>query len=173
VSLLLPTDGGRVLRFDSSTNALTTDFANGLGTGLLKIKVGTYSTFPYAFVAQSTPGTGRILQFGAPPVSGANNPLSSVSTALTTQLSSSKGLFGLRLPVVICVVSWGPRGSHELGAMQSPTGSELDVVTASPSGLLTVAAGGTVKLTAMASYSYGPAQDVTSSASWASRDERH
>jgi uncharacterized protein YjdB len=82
VSLLAPTTDGRVLRFDSSTNAFITDFADGLGSGLLKIKVGTYSTFPYAFVAQSSPGTGRILQFGTPPVSGANNPLSSVSTGV-------------------------------------------------------------------------------------------
>jgi uncharacterized protein YjdB len=82
VSLLLPTASGRVMRFDSSTGAFVTDFADGLGAGLLKIKVGTYSTFPYAFVAQSTPGTGRILQFGAPPASGANAPLSSVSTGV-------------------------------------------------------------------------------------------
>ena len=82
VSLLVPTTDGRVMRFDSSTGAFTTDFANGLGAGLLKIKVGTYSTFPYAFIAQSLPGTGRILQFGAPPASGANNPLSSVSTGV-------------------------------------------------------------------------------------------
>ena len=81
-SVLLPTASGRVMRFDSSTGAFVTDFADGLGNGLLKIKVGTYSTFPYAFVAQSTPGTGRILQFGAPPASGANNPLSSVSTGV-------------------------------------------------------------------------------------------
>jgi hypothetical protein len=82
VSVLMPTTDGRVMRFDSSTRAFTTDFAHGLGTGLLKIKVSTYSTFPYAFVAQSTPGTGRILQFGAPPASGANHPLSSVSAGI-------------------------------------------------------------------------------------------
>ncbi len=82
VSLLVPMTDGRVMRFDSSTGAFTTDFANGLGAGLLKIKVGTYSTFPYAFIAQSLPGTGRILQFGSPPASGANNPLSSVSTGV-------------------------------------------------------------------------------------------
>jgi uncharacterized protein YjdB len=82
VSLLVPMTDGRVMRFDSSTGGFTTDFANGLGAGLLKIKVGTYSTFPYAFIAQSVPGTGRILQFGAPPASGANNPLSSVSTGV-------------------------------------------------------------------------------------------
>jgi hypothetical protein len=82
VSLLVPTQSGRVMRFDSSTKAFTADFADGLGNGLLKIKVGTYSTFPYAFLAQATPGTGRILQFAAPPASGANNPLSSVSTGV-------------------------------------------------------------------------------------------
>jgi uncharacterized protein YjdB len=82
VSLVVPMTDGRVMRFDSSTGGFTTDFANGLGAGLLKIKVGTYSTFPYAFIAQSVPGTGRILQFGAPPASGANNPLSSVSTGV-------------------------------------------------------------------------------------------
>ena len=82
VSVLVPTASGRVMRFDSSTGAFVTDFTDGLGSGLLKIKVGTYSTFPYAFLAQSTPGTGRILQFGVPPASGANNPLSSVSTGV-------------------------------------------------------------------------------------------
>ena len=82
VSLLLPTTDGRVMRFDSSTGAFVQDFADGLGAGLRKIKVGVYSTFPYAFLAQATPGTGRILQFGAPPASGANNPLSSVSTGV-------------------------------------------------------------------------------------------
>ncbi|HWX79790.1 MAG TPA: Ig-like domain-containing protein [Steroidobacteraceae bacterium] len=82
VSLLIPTASGRVMRFDSSTGAFVTDFADGLGNGLLKIKVSTYSTFPYAFVAQATPGTGRILQFGAPPASGANTPLASVSTGV-------------------------------------------------------------------------------------------
>lgn len=83
VSLLMPTySSGRVMRFDSSTGAFISDFADGLGSGLLKIKVGTYSTFPYAFVAQSKPGTGRIMQFGAPPASGANTPLSSTSTGV-------------------------------------------------------------------------------------------
>ncbi|MGO9946942.1 MAG: Ig domain-containing protein [Steroidobacteraceae bacterium] len=82
VSLLLPTTDGRVMRFDSSTNAFVADFADGLGAGLRKIKVGVYSTFPYAFLAQTQPGTGRILQFGAPPASGANNPLASVSTGV-------------------------------------------------------------------------------------------
>jgi hypothetical protein len=36
-----------------------------------------------------------------------------------------------------CVVNWAPRGAQILGAMQSPTGSEAEFVTASPCGLLT------------------------------------
>jgi hypothetical protein len=82
VSLLLPTTDGRVMRFDSSTGAFIQDFADGLGAGLRKIKVGVYSTFPYAFLAQTQPGPGRIMQFGAPPASGPNNPLSSTSTGV-------------------------------------------------------------------------------------------
>jgi Bacterial Ig-like domain (group 2) len=80
VSLLLTTVGGRIMRFDTGSNALTADFANGLGFGLQRIKVGTYSTVTYAFVAQYTPGSGRILQFSAPPPSGSNAPLAALST---------------------------------------------------------------------------------------------
>jgi hypothetical protein len=80
VSLLLTTLGGRVMRFDSKSGAMTADFAGGLGLGLQRIKVGTYSTLTYAFVSQFTPGRGKILQFGAPPASGANLPLASLST---------------------------------------------------------------------------------------------
>jgi hypothetical protein len=81
VSLLFTTIGGRILRFDSAQGALTTDFANGLGLGLERIKVGTYATVTYAFVSQFTPGRGRLLQFGAPPMNGgANAPLAALST---------------------------------------------------------------------------------------------
>ncbi len=80
VSLLLTTLGGRVMRFDSASGAMAADFASGLGFGLERIKVGTYSTLTYAFVSQFTPGRGQILQFGAPPASGANLPLASLST---------------------------------------------------------------------------------------------
>ena len=80
VSLLLSTLGGRVMRFDSASGAMAADFASGLGLGLERIKVGTYSTLTYAFVSQFTPGRGQILQFGAPPASGANPPLASLST---------------------------------------------------------------------------------------------
>ena len=80
VSLLITTLGGRVMRFDSGSGAMTADFASGLGLGLERIKVGTYSTLTYAFVSQFIPGRGKILQFGAPPASGANLPLASLST---------------------------------------------------------------------------------------------
>jgi hypothetical protein len=80
VSLLLTTVGGRIMRFDSGDGAMAADFASGLGLGLERIKVGTYSTLTYAFVSQFTPGRGKILQFGAPPASGANPPLASLST---------------------------------------------------------------------------------------------
>jgi len=79
VSLLIATAGGRVMRFDSGSNSLTADFASGLGAGLQRIKVGTYSTVTYAFVSQYTKN-GKILQFGTPPASGANTPLATLST---------------------------------------------------------------------------------------------
>jgi hypothetical protein len=102
VSLLLSTVGGRVIRFDSGSGAMTADFASGLGLGLERIKVGTYSTLTYAFVSQFTPGRGKILQFGAPPASGANLPLASLSTGnkdpqgLATSSSGS-------VPVTACI----------------------------------------------------------------------
>jgi hypothetical protein len=106
VSLLLTTLGGRILRFDSGSGALTADFASGLGFGLERIKVGTYSTLTYAFVAKFTPGHGQILQFGAPPASGPNAPLASLSTGnkdpqgLATSNSGS-------VPVTACATSSG------------------------------------------------------------------
>jgi hypothetical protein len=79
VSLLVTTIDGRILRFDSSQEAFVANFAGGAGLGLQKLKVGTYSNIPYAFVAQITlPARGRILQYGTPPASGANAPLATV-----------------------------------------------------------------------------------------------
>jgi hypothetical protein len=80
VSLLFSTLGGRVMRFDSGSNTMSADFASGLGAGLQRIKVGTYSTATYAFVSQYTNRNGKILQFGAPPANGANTPLATLST---------------------------------------------------------------------------------------------
>ena len=132
VSLLLTTLGGRVMRFDSGNGAMTADFAGGLGVGLQRIKVGTYSTLTYAFVSQFTPGHGRILQFGSPPASGPNLPLAALSTGgkdpqgLATSSSGS-------VPVSACVAPstcapLGPQLTTQLsgaGSGNLPAGSPL------------------------------------------------
>jgi hypothetical protein len=102
VSLLLTTFGGRILRFDSSQDAMSSDFASGLGLGLERIKVGTYSTVTYAFVSQFNPGRGRLLQFGTPPSSGANNPLASLSTGNKDPQGLAASSSG-SVPVTVCV----------------------------------------------------------------------
>jgi Bacterial Ig-like domain (group 2) len=102
VSLLLSTLGGRVMRFDSGSGAMAADFASGLGLGLERIKVGTYSTLTYAFVSQFTPGRGKILQFGAPPASGANLPLASLSTGNKDPQGLAVSNSG-SVPVTACV----------------------------------------------------------------------
>src|SRR6201999_1102510 len=103
VSLLFTTVGGRILRFDSGQGAMTSDFANGLGLGLERIKVGTYATVTYAFVSQFTPGRGKLLQFGAPPSGGgANNPLASLSTGTKNPQGLSATSSG-SVPVSTCV----------------------------------------------------------------------
>lgn len=73
--VLFTTIDGRILKFDTVQNKFVTDFADRLGPGLQKLKVGTYANVPYAFVAQlGVNNTGKILEFGAPPASGpANN----------------------------------------------------------------------------------------------------
>jgi hypothetical protein len=102
VSLLLTTLGGRVMRFDSGSGAMTADFASGLGLGLERIKVGTYSTLTYAFVSQFTPGRGKILQFGTPPASGANLPLASLSTGNKDPQGLAVSSAG-SVPVTACI----------------------------------------------------------------------
>jgi hypothetical protein len=102
VSLLLTTLGGRVMRFDSASGAMISDFANGLGLGLQRIKVGTYSTLTYAFVSQFTPGRGKILQFGAPPANGANLPLTSLSTGNKDPQGLAVSSAG-SVPVTACI----------------------------------------------------------------------
>jgi Bacterial Ig-like domain (group 2) len=102
VSLLFSTVGGRVMRFDSGSNSMSADFASGLGAGLQRIKVGTYSTATYAFVSQYTRGNGKILQFGAPPTSGANTPLATLSTGANDPLGLAVTSSG-SVPVSACI----------------------------------------------------------------------
>jgi hypothetical protein len=84
-SLLFTTIDGRIVRFDSRSSAFTANFASGLGLGLQKIKVGTFAGTPYAFVAQLG-SSGQILQFGAPPASGANKPLAVLSKGVNAPI---------------------------------------------------------------------------------------
>jgi len=95
VSLLFPTIDGRILRFETSNSGFITPFAGGLGPGLHKLKVGSLANAPYAFVAQSQGNGGRILEFGAPPASGANAVIASISKGVDNPvglaLTSSAG----------------------------------------------------------------------------------
>jgi hypothetical protein len=126
VSLLITTIGGRVLRFDSGSNALTADFASGLGLGLQRIKVGTYSTVSYAFVEQYTPGTGRILQFGAPPGGGANSPLATLSVGANDPLGLAVSSSG-SVPVSACIApnTCAPLGSQLTTQISGPGTANL------------------------------------------------
>ncbi len=82
--LLLTTVDGRILRFDATTAAFTSNFAANLGLGLQRIKTATYSNAPYAFVTQTGPSSGKILEFGEPPASGTNAALASFAKGLTS-----------------------------------------------------------------------------------------
>jgi uncharacterized protein YjdB len=91
VSLLFTTIDGRIIRFDSAQNTFTSNFASAVGFGLAKVKVGTYAGKPYAFVTQRGPGpgssAGQILQFGAPPASGPNKALASITKGVNEPLA--------------------------------------------------------------------------------------
>jgi hypothetical protein len=111
VSLLIATAGGRVVRFDSGSNSLSADFAGGLGAGLQRIKVGTYSTATYAFVSQFASHNGKILQFGAPPASGANTPLATLSTGINDPHGLAVTSSG-SVPISTCIA---PNACQPLG----------------------------------------------------------
>jgi sugar lactone lactonase YvrE len=105
-SLLFTTLDGRILRFDTTADAFVGNFASGLGPLLQKIKVGTFASTPYAFVAQREPNNGgRILQLGEPPANGGNPILGT----LTTGVSEPVGLAVLSgtdsTPAASCVPS--------------------------------------------------------------------
>jgi sugar lactone lactonase YvrE len=86
-SLLISTLDGRIVRYDTSTQNFTSNFATGLGLGLAKIKTGISANVPYLFVAQAgLLSTGSILQFGAPPASGANKPLATLTKGVKEPL---------------------------------------------------------------------------------------
>jgi len=111
VSLLFSTLGGRVMRFDSGSNTMSADFASGLGAGLQRVKVGTYSTVTYAFVSQYTNHNGKLLQFGAPPASGANTPLATLSTGTNDPQGLAVTSSG-SVPISACIA---PNACQPLG----------------------------------------------------------
>jgi hypothetical protein len=133
VSLLFTTIDGRIVRFDTHENAFAGNFASGLGLGLTKLKVGAYAGKPYAFVAQLGPGSnGKILQFGAPPASGANQAVASVTK-------------GVSEPVGLALTSSGSTPANSCVAPNScsPLGPQLTVQISGP-GAAKIPAGATI-----------------------------
>jgi hypothetical protein len=126
-SLLFTTIDGRIIRFDSKQNAFTTNFASGLGLGLTKLKVGTYAGVPYAFVAQvQLPTKGKILQLGAPPVSGANKVLASVSSGVSDPIGIALSSSG-STPINACVApnTCMPVGAQETVQITGPGAANI------------------------------------------------
>jgi hypothetical protein len=122
-TLLITTADGRILEFDSLLNKVVCNFAANRGAGLQKIKVGSYASVSYAFVAQlEAHNTGQILVFAAAPVTGPNNPIKTISS-------------GIMNPVGLAVTSAGsaslPAGTHGAGPCTTnpcvidPLGPEL------------------------------------------------
>jgi beta-lactam-binding protein with PASTA domain/sugar lactone lactonase YvrE len=86
-SLLITTTDGRILRFDTGSNVFAANFASGLGSGLENIKTGAAAGVEYAFVSQELSGyKGNIFQFGAPPASGSNTPLATVTKGVSNPI---------------------------------------------------------------------------------------
>jgi hypothetical protein len=78
-SLLITTGKGRILRFAADGSHLP-DFAAGLGNGKFKIRTGYEAGVALAVIADNNGGD--ILKFGPPPVSGANLPISTVTSGV-------------------------------------------------------------------------------------------
>ena len=131
VSLLLTTSDGRIVRFDTRQNKFVANFASGLGYNLQKIKVANYGNTNFAFVsqlpAQSTPS--RILQFGAPPVSGANIPLKVLTQGVIYPIGLAVTVT-VSTPVAPCFT---PGGCQPLGPQtnQTITGAVSTIPSAS------------------------------------------
>jgi hypothetical protein len=104
VSLLFATVDGRLIRFDSSQNEFIADFADGFGVNVQRVKVGSYLSVPYAFVAQLvTSKGGDILQYGAPPAGGTNTkPLATISKGLEGPFGVAVTMSGSS-PVADCI----------------------------------------------------------------------
>jgi beta-lactam-binding protein with PASTA domain/sugar lactone lactonase YvrE len=102
-SLLITTVDGRILRYDTSWNIFDANFASGLGSGLEKIKTGLSAGVEYAFVSQVQSGNeGKIMQFGAPPSSGSNRPVATITKGLSDPIGLAVATSG-SVPATSCV----------------------------------------------------------------------
>ena len=112
-TVLIATTAGNVWRYDFTATGVAagypTKFAGGLGGALQKLKVGLYQEVAYAFLTSTSPGSGEILQLGAP-VAG----VTSVLGIATTGVNSPDGLAVARaaaVAVTSCVNPVVPAGT--------------------------------------------------------------
>jgi hypothetical protein len=125
--VLFTTIDGRILRFDTVQNKFVSDFADRLGAGLQKLKVGSYANLPYAFVAQlAANGTGQILAFAAPTASGANKPLAAVSHGVMNPVGLAVSSSGVQS--VPTVTAGTPCAPPNPACTFAPLGPELVTV---------------------------------------------
>jgi hypothetical protein len=125
--VLFTTIDGRILRFDTFQDKFVSDFADRLGPGLQKLKVGSYVNVPYAFVAQlAANGTGQILAFAAPPSSGLNKPLAAVSHGVMNPVGLAVSSSGVQS--VPTVTSGTPCAPPNPACTFAPLGPELVTV---------------------------------------------
>jgi len=129
--VLFTTIDGRILRFDTVQNKFVSDFADRLGAGLQKLKVGSYANVPYAFVAQlAVNGKGQILAFAAPTGSSANKPLAAVSQGVMNPVGlavSSSGVQSVPTGGTPCVpaCTFAPLGPELVTMIQGGQGDNL------------------------------------------------
>jgi hypothetical protein len=92
-TLLVTTSTGDILRYDLTTLTQLANFVSGLGNGQFKVKTGTQTGSPFAFVADNNGG--RLLEFSGPnqtPVivtSGVQHPQGLAVTNSAFQLAST------------------------------------------------------------------------------------
>ena len=134
--VLFTTIDGRILRYDTVQNKFVSDFADRLGLGLQKLKVGSYANVSYAFVAQlAANGTGQILAFAAPPTSGLNKALAAVTKNVKNPVGLAVSSSGVQsVPTVTSgtacappnpVCTFAPLGPELVTVVQGAPGDNL------------------------------------------------
>jgi hypothetical protein len=112
-TIVIATTAGRVLQYDFTANGIAPGyplvFASGLGSGLQKLKVGLYLEVPYAFVTSTTPGSGEILQLGAP--NGGQTNLVGVANVGTNAPDALAVARAAAVPATACAFPNVPAGT--------------------------------------------------------------